>query len=442
MSPTTPTYRLASSNSRSAPHTIDFQHAYTLTKSLLRHPSCLHRRNASTWPCLACETSFTSKYWTCAAYLLDYFADFYAEDSALIQAVWFYLLDVWQESANWLPFDAVLEDVDARRSAIAAMAAEEEDEEENIEPEMGTSMETDMDTGTYLRLSAGSGSAANGVELVWGAEKARFFERDVRDTIGLFETVIWGRRATPEMRDQVLYDPRGEAWCPAGEYDTGPWISGVKPWCQFLGEGGPGVAEPVFASLAPGESYEASKADEKTKTTQRYIPHPAIALLKSHTARARTLAHSLFTSLDPENLASSLADFDSHCVSFPTPGKPSHTYVSVVTSQHTSYTLSNGAPPILRSPGYGDPGMGVRNPDWNLVDECLAVCKGVPAYEGVNGAGGQDDDDEEDESDDEVEDVFDLWTVVEKRRGDAGSEGVKKLDLGEMFDTWCGVDEC
>ncbi|RAR00534.1 hypothetical protein DDE82_007189 [Stemphylium lycopersici] len=315
-----------------------------------------------------------------------------------------------------------------------------------------------MNTDTQAGLSARFESVENGVELVWGAEKARLFERDVRDTIGLFETVIWGRRATPEMRDQVLYDPRGEAWCPAGEYDTGPWISGVKPWCQFLSSGGPGVVEPVAASPASGDRhgspftgrddpesvYESCKADGNTNistttTTQRYIPHPAIALLNSHTTHARTLAHSLFTSLDPDNLASSLADFDSHSVSFPSVETPSRTYVSAITSQQTTYTLSNGAPPVLRPSGYADPSMDVQDPDWNLVDECLAVCKGVPAYEGVSGMGGQDGDDEE-ESEDEVEDVFDLWTVVEKMGG-GDSEGVKGLDLGEMFDTWCGSDE-
>jgi hypothetical protein len=44
-----------------------------------------------------------------------------------------------------------------------------------------------------------------------------------------------------------------------------------------------------------------------------------------------------------------------------------------------------------------------------------------------------EDGDEEDE-----EDGFDLWTLIERRTLE---EGGKALDLGDMFDTWCGVDE-
>ena len=88
---------------------IVFPTAYKQIKSLLSHPTCPHRRRPDTWPCHPCESTFTTKYWSCAATLLDYFADFYPTDTPLMQSIWFYLLDIWQENASHLPYEAVLE---------------------------------------------------------------------------------------------------------------------------------------------------------------------------------------------------------------------------------------------------------------------------------------------------------------------------------------------
>ncbi|KAL1796946.1 hypothetical protein ACET3X_005486 [Alternaria dauci] len=373
---------------------IVFPTAYTQIKSLLSHPACPHRHNPSVWPCNTCESAFTTKYWSCAAILLDYFADFYASDTPLMQSIWFYLLDIWQESAARLPYEAVLEGDD---------------------------------------VAGGLGAA------VRGAEYAKAFEKSVRDTVSLFEVTIWGRRES--TGDQVLYDPRGEAWCPAGEYETGPWVSGVKPWAQFLGAGGVGVAPPFCGAVDGAEEEGESGAGEVLKqrrtTTTRYVPLPAIGLVKSHTERARKLAIQLFNKQDQDLYTTSLAEFDAHTLPMPASRNESHSYVSKMTGLETSYTLSNGAPPVMRYEGLGDAQMELRGvQDWNLLDECVASCRGVKAYVPVSGGSGDDDMENGDEEDEEG--VFDLWTLVEKR---TAVEGSKALDLGDMFDTWCGVDE-
>jgi hypothetical protein len=372
---------------------IHFPTAYTQIKSLLKPPSCTHRRSEDTWPCPACETAFTTPYWTCAATLLDYCADFYATDSAAMQAVWFHLLDIWQETAHHLPYEAVLED------------------------------------------------GAESEQPVWGAEAACAFEKDVRDTVELFDITICGRRKDGQMGDSVIYDPRGEAYCPVGEYETGPWISGVKPWAQFLGAGGPGVVAP---SLPPEGQVGAD--------TRRYVPMPAIATIKTHTERARTLAERLFETEDPDNLTQALDSFDQHSLHFPSSTEDSHTYTSDLTGQTISYSLSNGAPPIIRYPGLGDVNMLVQNPDWNLLDECVGNIKGTPVYIAQSGEEEDDDDDDEEEEDEDDEEqsedddvVFDIWTVVETSNGgqeQGEGEPQRKVECFEdMFEEWCGLDE-
>ncbi|KAG9187789.1 hypothetical protein G6011_05660 [Alternaria panax] len=314
-----------------------------------------------------------------------------------MQSTWLHLLDVWQENALYLPYETVLEDAE---------------------------------------VAAAVGTA------VWGAKHARAFEKSVRDTISLFEVTIWGRRQS--TGDQVIYDPRGEAWCPVGEYETGPWVSGMKPWAQFLGDGGVGVVPPLYgcvdiAAKEKGEEHGTGGVLKQRKTT-RYIPLPALGLVKLHTKRAHTLATQLFNKQDPDLLTTSLAEFDAHALSMPSSRHESCSYISRITGLETSYTLSNGAPPVMRYEGLGDAQMVLRGvQDWNLLDECVASCRGVRAYVPVSGGGGGGggDEDMEDGEEDE-QDVFDLWTVVETR---TLRECVKVQHLGEMFATWCGVDE-
>jgi hypothetical protein len=364
---------------------IDFPTVYKQIKSLLTHPSCTHRRTENTWPCSTCEYAFTTLYWSCATTLLDYFADFYATDSAVMQSVWFHLLDVWQECATHLPYDAVLDSL-AEKQTLRGQ--------------------------------------------IWGADSARKFEKDVRDTVELFEVTIWGKRARAglvvEVGESVIYDPRGEAWCPVGEYETGPWVSGIKPWAQYLDAGGPGVAAPL------------------PKGGGRFIPMPAIGIISTHTARARELATKLFSTQDPDNLTESLNTFEQHTITFPSSKGESATYTSPLSGQVLTYTLSNGAPPIIRKAGLGDPSMLVKHPDWNLLDECVGNCKGTGAYAPQSGEEDSEQEGEDDDMDDESEDsedevVFDMWTVVET---DGEGGGKKKPEgLGEMFEEWCGLDE-
>ncbi|CAN9279782.1 unnamed protein product, partial [Alternaria alternata] len=97
----------------------------------------------------------------------------------------------------------------------------------------------------------------------------------------------------------------------------------------------------------------------------------------------------------------------------------SHSYISKITGLDTSYTLSNGAPPVMRYEGLGDPQMDLKGvTDWNLLDECVASCRGVEAYVPVSGGSGNDDMEDGDEEDEE--DGFDLWTLIERRTLEEG----------------------
>ncbi|EMD65459.1 hypothetical protein COCSADRAFT_354648 [Bipolaris sorokiniana ND90Pr] len=332
-----------------------------------------------------------------------------------MQAIWFHLFDIWQESTAWLIDNAVLE-VRAQQQSSTA------------------------DTNTTMLRA----------DRVRCAAKARAFVKNVKDTVELVEVVLWGRKqgtntaaAAHPTQETILYDPRGEVWRPNGEYDTGPWISGIKPWCQFLYNDGPGVAPlPIPPSLAKQQNLNPNSSNTNRKpdnsnpiTTTRYIPHPAIAILTSHTQRARALALAHYTAFTPEEThVSHLKEFDAYAPVFPTPRHPVHTCTSPLTGHTMSYALGNGAPPVLRHVGFADPEMMDERADWNLLDECVAMCKGMDPYLGVSGEMG-------DAGGEEEEAAFDVWTVVETRVDGEGREG-GEVELATMFDNWCGIKEC
>jgi hypothetical protein len=376
---------------------IDFQATYKLIKSLLIHPPCLHRCNEDKWPCSPCETRFTEKYWTSAASLLDYFADFFATDTPFTQSLWWHLFDIWQETATYLPVEAVLD------------AAE-------CTPQ----------------------------QPVWGADRAKAFQTSFDETLDLFGRIVLDRCS--ETKGSIIYPPDGEAQCPVGrEYETGPWISGLKPWQQFLYEGSPGVAAPP-----PIDNDDNDDDGGRERKRIRHIPMSAIAIIKQHTEYTRSLAHAHFSQQDAASVTENLNTFDQYSLHFPSFYGDSHTYASSLTGLTTSYTLVNGAPPIMRYSGYGDPSMQAQDPDWNLLDECVGICRGVSAYEPRSGHSvdedGEDGEEQEgDDGDDEMrEGVFDMWTVVEHLNTDDGG-AEKKSELadgfGDMFDYWCEADE-
>ncbi|KAF1913589.1 hypothetical protein BDU57DRAFT_589235 [Ampelomyces quisqualis] len=329
--------------------TLDFSAIYTSTKHLLSHPPCLHRPTADNWPCPACSSAFTAPYWSSAASLLDYFADFHGSDNATMSSIWFHLLDIWQEAYLWFPLKHALSTRAVTPLAVAEFTA------------------------------------------------ARWLMTDFTSTMGLFDRLLHGARGGAQQQGEetsILHDPTGEKDSPVGKYDTGPWVSGLDAWAQFLAPSGPGVC-----------AADADEEDHGDGT--RFVPQAAIALIATHTQRARRIAARLF--LDD---ADSLHEFDRNCLAFPRSKNPGDecTFRSL-DGQLATYRLVNGAPPIMRYSGYGDPGMTCDKPTYNLLDECVALCRGVEAYEPVSGEGRNDDDEEgesEDEDEDEDEEVFDM----------------------------------
>jgi hypothetical protein len=358
---------------------LDFQPIYTLTKSLLTHAPCPH---SALWPCPSCTRTFLSKYWTVAAHLLDYFADFAHADSALMLSLWFHLLDTWQETASYFPCAEVLGTQDVAPDAVQRFTA------------------------------------------------ARWFLEEVRGTMGLVDMLIYGWMGTDKQRmgretEQVVHVPSGDVRSLAGEYNTGPYLSGLRTWNQWLATASPGVALDALhtphALRAPTDKENGIHEEGIT----RHVPQAGLALIRTHTIRARNIAARMNTD-DKEYLL----DLDANALSFPT--KPSaaqqHTYTSAITGRTVTYQLVNGAPPVVRYPGYGDPSMLCSRQDFGLLDECVGMCRGVEAYVPVSGEGGEDD--SEEEEGEYVEEAFDVWSVYETKEGKVG-EGWR-----EMFDTW------
>ncbi|KAJ4373923.1 hypothetical protein N0V83_002662 [Neocucurbitaria cava] len=430
---------------------LDFHTVYNQIKSLLWYRKCRRYPNDNDWPCDKCELAFYKFFWSCAAYLFDYFADFYVSDTPLMQSVWYYLLDIWQEGAAWLPYAAILEpppniyNLEKKTRAIS-------------------------------------------------------FVNDVVETLRLLQMVMFGMRGKGIPRDSIIQEPSGEKLSPVGEYETGPWISGLKPWQQYLCEGSPGVAPPRHSLLLPNpnpsldidKTKDKSTADQQQPTASpgriRHIPLPAIAIIHRHTSHARSLASSLFTAQDADTAADNVHAFDQRALKFPTtldPMQParSYTYTSPMTGQTVTYELTNGAPLIHRHTGLGDPTMELSiGGTWTLADECAAVCRGIEAYVvrgggryggqqqqqgGGQGSGqGQGGDDNGNDNGDGLNEqemegrelgVFDMWSVLEspavtgdeeEEEGEGGGAGAgaggRKAVMeswGEMFDEWYGDDD-
>ncbi|KAH9866471.1 hypothetical protein IAQ61_008476 [Plenodomus lingam] len=331
---------------------VSFTATYQLLKKLLAHPECSHRNIAeSRWPCPVCETSFTNRFWDATATLLDYFADFFPKDDANMQSLWFHLLDMWQSAALWLGHTDTLYEAfhtpQSRRCAHDIVHAEQ-------------------------------------------------FKRDFELTRKLFETIIYGpkmmARGSVKLSEDVIHPPDGVKPGPSpGQHETGPWISGLKPWQQWLCAGSPGVAAPP--SVIP--------VDEDKGETLRHVPMSAVAIIHQHTQRARGWALHL-ASREPETVRDKMAVFDAHSLRFPKTGKTA-AYTSVQ-GRAVRYRLVNGAPPVGRVPGLLDWDMRNNDPDLAAVDECVGLCRGEEAYVAQSGFPEEEEEEEEGDGGEEVED--------------------------------------
>lgn len=352
---------------------LDVVAIYANIHRLLEHPGRAHYDQTSLEQAMtACSNTFLDAFWAAAASLLDYFADFFATDTALMQSIWFHLLDTWQKASPQHVYDQ----------------------------------------GLPCQLPP----------------NAQLFKQDYNDTLELFHTLLHTQaRGHPDAyAESIIHDPTGAVDGPTGIHTVGPYVSGLKPWQQFLCAGSPGFAPSVAAA---GQV----SADADTDPSTRYLPHAAIALIHAHTARARSLTHKHFmrtsTSNNNSTLTTALTTFTTQSIHPPTPSQPSTTHPSLL-RPHTLLTLrlQRGAPPVRRYEGLADPSMLVSAPGLVLVDEAVGSCRGREAY-GAVGEGG-----------------WDVWGVGEGRGGaegcdgggggKGGERGVGE-GWGEMFDEWC-----
>lgn len=346
-------------------------------KSLYTHPGRGYTDANNTITRL-CTPAFLDAYWSSAANLLDYFADFHAIDNPAMHNIWFHLLDVWHEVGGALPH--VWDTPDKFPSCT----------------------------------------------------HSREFEAWLDDTIRLLSTTLFTPLGHTAPSDPVVFDPTGAADRFADAHNTGPWRSGWKPWQQFLCEASPGVATPWAGGvMLSGDGAGGERV--------RHVPMPAIGIVKKHTERARRLANNLAAQGDGVD-TDLLSTFEAHCLRFPATAR-SHSYTSFE-GRVVTYQLGNGAPPVSRYGGHGDPDMLAENPSLTLLDECVGICKGVEAYEAVSEIDEGEDEDEWDEQTEEEEVPFDMWTVRES--GGMGEDNkVQLLGAGHeaMFDDWCVDDD-
>ncbi|KAJ4346210.1 hypothetical protein N0V95_005626, partial [Ascochyta clinopodiicola] len=172
---------------------LDLKVIYADIYRLRKHPGRARlNTNSVRRELIPCSRSFLDMFWSAAASLLDYFADFYATDTALMQSIWFHLLDAWQSVCPTRTYQEII---------------------------------------TYQHTA----SRADVVT-------ASSFLKDYKDTIKLVHTLISTKaRARPDEHGvSIIHCPSGAVDGLAATYNTGPYISGLKPWQQFLYNGAPG----------------------------------------------------------------------------------------------------------------------------------------------------------------------------------------------------------
>lgn len=329
---------------------------------------------------LPCSETFLTTFWSAAASLLDYFADFHATDTPAMQSAWFHLLDTWQAAA------------------ASTLALNKQDHR--------------------LRFS----------------HEAQDFKSDYEQTLALFQRLVGqpqegprNRRAEPDEKhsEALIHAPSGRVDARAGTYETGPFVSGLKPWQQFLCAGAPGFA---LALASPG----ADEGDDARDADTRFVPQPAIALMHAHTARARALLAEHTAEHDASAVGEKLAAFDASALTFPSTTHREYTTRSFLatgkgegTRLLYTYSLFQAAPPVRRHEGLCDPSMMMEPPTLLRLDEAVGNCKGTEAYVPMTGPRDR-------------EGVgFDVWAVRVVGAGGRDEIGVVTAgSWGEVFDEW------
>ena len=330
-----------------------------------------------------CSDAFLNILWSTAASLLDYFADFYATDTSLMQSIWFHLLDMWQTASPLRLY----------RDIVA-----------------------------YTHSNDASGVA-----------DAQCFLKDYKDMIELIHRLIFSKaHAQPDNHgESIIHSLTGEVEGLIAKYTTGPYISGLKPWQQFLYDGAPGF------KLATAEGNDMHTAGIDKGSTARYVSQPVIGLIQAHTTRARNLAAKFAASSEDVDATELLAKFDANALALPTKEHETYTYPSLPhQGKSISYQLRRGAPPVKRYEGMGDPSMMDEKPDSVLLDEAVGMCKGRDAYLPVAEPVGEDGV------------GFDVWAVTEnsnrlgwQHEGECNDRSVFADGLNDMFDGWHYEDD-
>lgn len=173
-----------------------------------------------------CDPEFLDLFWTCAANLCDYFADFLSSDTVIMQSVWFDMLDTLKQVAVhphrfWLP----------------------------AKPSCQHSQDV-LAKYRYLQL------LIRGLIVPWNS--------------ALFDPITCPTHMLHEGSNITL----------------GSGKSGLKSWQQFLYQGSPGFTVPeierVYTTAGQSTPYPTG--------FEVQIPRGGLALIDKHTKRLRALA--------------------------------------------------------------------------------------------------------------------------------------------------------
>lgn len=397
-------------------NTLDLDEVYDQIKRLATFEKCSHGLYTPSqpeywhdFPCAACEAAFTNLFWGVAAQLLDYFGDFYNTDTPLMNSTWFAMFDLWQTTRDYIS------QVDEMEDAYTP----------TTEP----------------------------VSWIAGMDKSRNFGKQLAATVKLIFTTLYGPKSRSKTVESALHHPSGDLEGTMDLLNTGPFLSGMKPWQQFL-----------FAD-SPGSCFTAPRLQGPDKPGfehRRQIPMPLIAILENQTTALRVLADDVFVE-DPETYEERMANFDAQVLplvrcrrhpvtgkltSIPTkalafpdlPGVQVYSYISL-SGYRVTYHLNNASPPIWVPPGQGDQDLEEKNPSLSLLNEHVGACRGEEQYEhqalnwedenGDTQLGGGEEDDA----------VFDAWTVYHAAQREDNWEDSRFANLEKMFDNWQIDDE-
>ncbi|KAF1966920.1 hypothetical protein BU23DRAFT_306979 [Bimuria novae-zelandiae CBS 107.79] len=263
-----------------------------------------------------CDEEFLDAFWSCGANLCDYFAEFFTSDTAVMQSMWFHMLEKLQQAAIlphqfWLP-------------------------------------------------AVPSCEHAEAFEKDWASFHHVINSLAVPRKTGLFGSIV----CPPHLLNARL------------NIDLGDNKDGLGRWQQFLYRGSPGFTVPEAERVYARTTQDAPDPT----AFEVHVPRAGLALVEKHTERLRLLAERLAEGeSQTDDEASASVPLDQKTLNLKHESTYTSIDGRQVLTQ-PMYPRPEAERAPRHGPNLEDPSFDLTNPCFQHVNECIGVLKGGDVF--------------------------------------------------------------